>query len=108
LFKDLGLPGLAPALLKCDNQVALYIVANPVFNEHVKHIEVDCHFIREKMRAGIIHPTYVSTKAQLADIFTKIVSISQHHLLLSKLGVLNIFSPPNLRGSVEKTAELGS
>ena len=101
LFKDLGLSGLAPALLKCDNQAALYIAANHVFHERTKHIEVDCHFIREKMQAGIILPTCVSTRAQLADIFTKIVFVAQHHFYLSKLGVLNLFSPPNLRGSVE-------
>ena len=43
------------------------------------------------------------TNAQIADIFTKIVSVSQHHILLSKLGVHNIFLPPNLRGSVEES-----
>jgi len=53
------------------------------------------------MQSGIIFPTYISTKAQLADIFTKIVPVAQHHLLLSKLGVHNIFSPPSLRRSEE-------
>jgi len=103
LFKDLGLSGLAAVLLKCDNQAALYIAANPVFYKRTKHIEVDCHFIREKLQAGIILPTYVSTRAQLADIFTKVVSVAQHHFCLAKLGVLNLFSPPNLRESVEST-----
>jgi len=101
LFKDLGLSNLAPATIKCDNQAALYIAANPVFHERRKHIEFDRHFVRDKMKTGIIHPTYVYSKAQLANIFNKVVSISQHHYLLSKLGVHNIFSPPNLRGSVE-------
>ena len=101
LFKDLTLSSLAPATLRCDNQAALYIAANPVFHERTKRIEVDCHFLREKMQAGVIFPTYVSTKVQLADFFTKIVPVAQHHLLLSKLGVHNIFPPPNLRGCEE-------
>jgi len=103
LFRDLGLSHLAPAVLKCDNQAALYIAANPVFHERTKHIEVDCHFIRKKMQAGLICPSYVPTKAQLADIFTKVVYVVQHSFLLSKLGFFNLFSPPNLRGSVEQT-----
>ena len=60
------------------------------------------------MKAGIIRPTYVHTKAQLADIFTKVVSVHQHTLLLSKLGVQDIFHTSNLRGSVEYEDEKSS
>jgi len=43
LLKGLGLSNLTPVTLYYDNQDALHISANPVFHEHTKHIEVDCH-----------------------------------------------------------------
>lgn len=93
LLEDLGLKGLTPVDLLCDNQVALHIAVNPVFYERTKHIEVDCHFARENVQSGIISPSFVPTKAQLSDVFTKVVSVYQHNKLLAKLGVLNLFTP---------------
>lgn len=45
LLKDMGLHNLPPAILKCDNQAAISIAANPVMHERTKHIEIDCHFV---------------------------------------------------------------
>ena len=73
MLRDLHIPHQKPVLLYCDNQVALHILANPVFHEISKHIKADCHIVRNKILDGIIKTFYVSSRTQLADIFTKCV-----------------------------------
>ena len=71
LLSTLGVMHSNPMHLYCDSQTALHIAANLVFHERTKHIEVDCHFVRDEIQNGAIHTKYVHTSMQLADIFTK-------------------------------------
>lgn len=57
--------------LACDNEVAVHIASNLVFYTRNEHIDIDCHFVKEKVLSRDIVTRFVQSSDRLADIFTK-------------------------------------
>ncbi|KAG7568076.1 Reverse transcriptase RNA-dependent DNA polymerase [Arabidopsis thaliana x Arabidopsis arenosa] len=89
LFEDLLEPINKPVAIYGDNQSAIKLANNPVFHARTKHIELEHHFIREKVLDGTIEALEVRSEDNVVDIFTKSLPKGQFELLRSKGGMVD-------------------
>nr|CAB3501456.1 unnamed protein product [Digitaria exilis] len=71
LLMELHAPPRRASLVYCDNISAVYMSSNPVQHQRTKHIEIDLHFVRERVATGDVRVLHVPTSSQYADVFTK-------------------------------------
>jgi hypothetical protein len=90
ILEDLQYKQEQPTTLWCDNQSVIKMVKNPVFHERTKHIEIDCHFIREQASTNQIKLEYCPTEEQTADILTKALGKDKFQQHRFSLGVMKV------------------
>lgn len=93
LLRDFGIHHSHAALLFCDNDSAIKIANNPTFHERTKHIEIDLHFVRDKVVDKTIRLMPIRTQFQLVDLFTKPLPATKLIPFMSKMSLQNIYSP---------------
>ena len=77
-------------MCKCNTSFKAILLTIFQKNERTKHIEADCHLVRDKIVRGEVIAKYINTKDQPADMFTKVLSLEQYHKLLGKLSVFYV------------------
>ena len=93
VLEELRSPVELPMKLFCDNKAAISIANNPVQHDRTKHMEVDQHFIKEKLESGVIYIPFIPTTQQVAGVFTKGLLRWGFEFFVSKLGMINIYAP---------------
>jgi histone deacetylase 1/2 len=88
LLKELGVKTGQVPCLWCDNLGTTYLSANPVFHSRAKHIEMDFHFVRERVARRQLQIQFISTNDQVADGFTKALAIQKYEEFKNNLNLV--------------------
>jgi hypothetical protein len=87
LLLELQAPPSRCTLVYCDNISVVYLSNNPVQHQRTKHVEIDLHFVREKVAIGHVRVLHVPTTSQFADVFTKGLPSSMFDEFRSSLNI---------------------
>lgn len=93
ILEELRASNSLPMQVYCDNKSAIAIAHNPVLHDRTRHVEVDKHFIKEKLDSGLVCMPHIPTDEQVADILTKGLPKKQFEKLVCKLTMKDIFRP---------------
>ena len=93
ILENLNIQWSKPMKLYYDNKSAINIAHNPVQHDRTKRIEIDRHFIKEKLDSGLICTPYIPIGHQLADVLTKGLCSNVFHKNINKLGMEDLYSP---------------
>ncbi|RVW59644.1 Retrovirus-related Pol polyprotein from transposon RE1 [Vitis vinifera] len=93
ILKELGIISNSTMTVLCDNKATISIAKNPVQHNRTKHVEIDRHFIKEKLEGGTIRLMYIPSSRQTTNILTKALPKATYENMKSKLGMLDIYYP---------------
>ena len=91
LLNELKIGASDSIRIMCDNMSAIAIAKNPIHHDRTKHVEIDRHFISEKIESMMISLNYVPSRQQETNILTKALFRLNFIELSTVLGLENIY-----------------
>ncbi|GJS15447.1 uncharacterized mitochondrial protein-like protein [Tanacetum coccineum] len=98
LFRDFLVHTPTPIPIYCDNESTIASASNLVHHARTKHIKIDCHFMRDKIKSNLVLPIFIPSKLQAADVLTKGLPKALHYNCLSKFGICDPYTLPTCEG----------
>ncbi|WVZ08184.1 hypothetical protein V8G54_021530 [Vigna mungo] len=92
ILQDFHISIVQPTIVYCDNRSTIQNTTNQVFHERTKHIEIDCHIVKENINNDLLKLLPISTNEQVVDLFTKLLAQSTFKYLKFRLGMTDIYS----------------
>lgn len=107
LLQELGIISPKAPIIWVDNLSTIALASNPILCTKIKHIELDYHFVREKVAAQKLKVLHVPSMDQIANIFSKSLSHQFFTQLRNKLNIV-LLASLELRGHVNHSSNTSS